>query len=344
MSKSEFTLYVRKKPRRILIVSIYVDDILIIRNVEQEVAAFKKEMQREFDMSDLGIMSYFLGVEIEQLSNGIFLTQRKYVLGILKRFGMDKSKAVATPMAANLNLSKADGTIEGDGKLFRSIVGSLLYLCTTRPDIMLTTSILSRFMSKPSEIHFKAAKRVLRYLKGTRNLGLWFTKTNDPKLIGFTDSDWGGCPDDSKSTTGYVFSFGTNVFCWNSRRQDVVAQSTAEAEYISASDATKQAIWLRKILAVLDQNQDAPTVIHCDNISAIAISNNPVFHGKTKHIKLKFHFLREAVQDREVILPHCASSDQVTDIFTKPLPKPRLEYLRMKLGVTDNRGQEENVG
>ena len=340
-SKSEFTLYVRKRLENVIIVSIYVDDILIIGNVEQEIAEFKEEMQHDFEMSDLGIMSYFLGIEIEQLSNGIFLSQRKYISSILRKFGMENSKAVATPMAANLKLSKSDGTQEVDEKYFRGIIGSLLYLSTTRPDIMLATSILSRFMSKPSEIHLRVAKRVLRYLQGTQNFSLWFTKSYDPKLIGFTDLDWGGCPDDCKSTSGYVFAFGTNFFCWNSQKQKVVAQSSAEAEYVAASDATKQAVWLRKVLIDLVQTQDAPTVIHCDNMSAIAICNNPVFHGKTKHIKLKFHFLREAVQESEVLLSYCPSENQMADIFTKPLPKGQFESLRLKLGVIDKRVQEE---
>ena len=179
----------RKRLENVIIVSIYVDDMLIIGNVEQEIAEFKEEMQRDFEMSDLSIMSYFLGIEIKQLSNGIFLSQRKYISSILRKFGMENSKAVATPMVANLKLSKSDETQEVDEKYFRGIIGSLLYLITIRLDIMLATSILSRFMSKPSEIHLRAAKRVLWYLQGTQNFGLWFTKSYDSTLIGFIDSD-----------------------------------------------------------------------------------------------------------------------------------------------------------
>ncbi|KAF2321527.1 hypothetical protein GH714_000311 [Hevea brasiliensis] len=205
----------------------------------------------------LGLMKYFLGMEIYQCSTGIFISQRRYALDVLKKFKMDQSKSVATPLVQNVKLIRNDGEKKCVASVYRSLVGSLLYLTTTRPYLMFSASLLSRFMNTPSQSHLGAAKRVLRYLKGTTDYGIWFKKKEEAKLEGYSDSDWAGCVDDSKSTSGYVFSFGSGVFCWNSRKQEVVAQSTAEAEYISAAATTNQAIWLRKILKDLGQEQSS---------------------------------------------------------------------------------------
>jgi hypothetical protein len=198
-------------------------------------------------------------------------------------------------------------------------------------------------MHSPKETHFIAAKRILRYIKGTIDLGIFCPRSSEGavELKGYTDSDWGGCVDDSRSTSGYLFSLNSGVFTWSSKKQETTAQSTAEAEYIAAASAVNQAIWLRKMLKDLGHEQIEATKIMCDNSSAVSISKNPVFHGRTKHIKIKFHFIREVQQSNEVMLIHCSSEEQLADIFTKPLPKERFETLRQMIGICRQNVKEE---
>lgn len=332
-SLSEATLYVKRKENDVLIVSLYVDDLLITGGNAELVDEFKEEMKQVFEMTDLGLMSYFLGMEIKQLENYVFICQKKYAKEILKKFSMEDCKAIDTPINQKENLSKNDEADQVEEGYFRSLVGCLMYLTATRPDIQFAVSLLSRFMHCATETHMKAAKRVVRYIKGTIEFGVKFEKSEELKLLGFSDSDWGGSVDDMKSTSGYCFSIGSGVFSWCSKKQDTVAQSTAEAEFIAATAASNQAIWLRKILSDLQLKQWTNTEILVDNQAAIAISNNPVFHGKTKHFKIKLYFLREVQKDGEIVLVYCKSTNQLADIFTKPLPASKFEELRMKLGV-----------
>jgi hypothetical protein len=174
---------------------------------------------------------------------------------------------------------------------------------------------------------------VLRYVKDTTDFGVFFSQTQDPKLQGYSDSDWGGSLDDMKSTSGYCFSFGTGIFSWSSKKQEVVAQSTAEAEFIAATAAVNQALWLRKLMVDLKEEQASSTKVFVDNQAAIAISSNPVFHGKTKHFNIKLYFIREVQNNGDVSLTYCRSDDQLADIFTKPLPRNKFEQLRLKIGV-----------
>jgi hypothetical protein len=240
---------------------------------------------------------------------------------------------MATPMNPKESLSKEDDTDKVEEGYFRSMIGCLMYLTATRPDIFFAVSILSRYMHCASEMHLKAAKRVIRYIKGTIDFGVKFKYCQNFKLLGFSDSDWGGSVDDMKSTSGYCFSLGSGVFSWSSKKQETVAQSTAEAEFIAATAAVNQALWLRKLFCDLHLKQQNDTEVFVDNQAAIAISHNPVFHGKTKHFKIKFFFLREVQKEGEVSLIYCRSEDQLADIFTKPLPTNKFELLRQRLGV-----------
>jgi hypothetical protein len=286
-----------------------------------------------FEMTNLGLMSFFLGMEVKQAEHEVFICQKKYAKEILKKFKLEDCKAVSTPMNQKEKLCKEDGAEKVDQAQFRKIVGCLMYLTATRPDILNAVSILSRFMHCASELHFKAAKRVIRYVKGTCNFGIRYTRSREFKLVGYSDSDWGGSIDDLKSTSGYCFSLGSGVFSWNSKKQETVAQSTAEAEFVAATAAVNQALWLRKILSDLNLEQKESTEILVDNQAAISISNNPVFHGKTKHFNIKLFFLREVQKDGSIILIYCKTEEQAADIFTKPLPVNKFEFLRTKLGV-----------
>ncbi|XP_043805250.1 secreted RxLR effector protein 161-like [Manihot esculenta] len=248
----------------------------------------------EFEMSDLGLMTYFLGMEIEQSHSVIFISQRKYIFDVLKRFNLNQCKAIATPFDPNMKLSKEDDDSIIDTTIYRSLVGSLLFLTSTRPDIMFSASFLSRFMNSPSNSHFMAAKRVLKYLKGTSNYGLLYSNNENAKLEGYVDSDWASSVEDMKSTSSYLFSLGLGYFSWISKKQEVVTQYTAEAEYIAAAAASNQAIWLRRLLADFKNDQSEATLLWCDNKLTIAIANNPVQHSRTKHILVKYHAIREA--------------------------------------------------
>ena len=230
-------------------------------------------------------------------------------------------------------LSKDDGTDRIDQAYFRSMIGCLMYLTTTRLDILNVVSILSRFIHCASEMHLKATKRVIRYVKGTYDFGIKFTRSKEFELVGFLDSDWGGSIDDTRSTSGYCFTFGSGFFSQCTKKQEIVAQSIVEAEFIVVTVAVNQAIWLRKILNDLNMEQKESTEILINNQVAIAIFHYPVFHGKTKHFNIKLFFLREVQKDGDVILLYCKIEDQVADVFTKPLQVSKFEFLRTKLGV-----------
>lgn len=332
-SLSESTLYVKHKGADTLIISLYVDDLLIMGSNSTLVEKFKQEMMDVFEMTDLGLMTFFLGMEIKQAEHEVFICQKKYSKEILKKFRLEECKEVSIPMNQKEKLCKEDGTDKVDEGYFRSLIGCLMYLTATRPDILNAVSILSRFMHCASELLLKAAKRVIRYVKGTCGFGVKFTRSKEFKLIGFSDSDWGGSVDDMRSTSGHCFTHGSGVFSWSSKKQETVAQSTAEAEFVAATAAVNQALWLRKILNDLNLEQKESTRIHVDNQAAIAISHNPVFHGKTKHFKIKLFFLREVQKEGDVALVYCKSEDQLADLFTKPLPVSKFESLRQEIGV-----------
>ncbi|KAG8499828.1 hypothetical protein CXB51_006266 [Gossypium anomalum] len=222
-------------------------------------------MLEVFEMTDLGVMTYFLGMEVKQLQQGIFISQCVFASKILKKFCMTNCKSVSTPVVQGEKLSRNEYEEKVDEKEYRSLVGCLLYLTATRPDIMYGVSLLSRFMNCCTVVHFKEAKRILRYIKGTLSHGVLFKKEKEVKLAGYSDSDWAGSVDDMKSTSGYFFTLGSSVFSWSSKKQQTVAQSTAEAEYIAAAAAVNQAIWLRKLLFDLNEYQSEVTEIMVDN-------------------------------------------------------------------------------
>jgi predicted peroxiredoxin len=288
-------------------------------------------MMQAFEMTDLGLMTFFLGIEIKQNENDVFIYQKKYAKEILKKFQMEECKTVSTPMNQKEKLSKEDGFDKVDEGYYRSLIGCLMYLTATRPDILFAVSILSRFMHCASEMHLKAAKRILRYIKGTIDYGVKFESCPTFKLCGFSDSDWAGSIDDMKSTSGYCFSLGSGIFSWCTKKQETVAQSTAEAEFIAATAAVNQVVWLKKILFDLHLQQNHKIKVFIDNQAAIAISKNPVC--QTKHFNIKLYFLREMQQNGEVTLVYCKSEEQLADLFTKPLPVSKFEFLRQKIGV-----------
>ncbi|XP_048127806.1 secreted RxLR effector protein 161-like [Rhodamnia argentea] len=235
-------------------------------------------------MTDLGLMRYFPGIEVIQSTAEIFMSQKKYVQEILDRFQMKNCNPVTTPTEFGLKLLKDPDGSKVDSTLYKQIVGSIMYLTGTRPDIMHDVSLISRYMEHPTELHMQAAKRIFRYLQGTKSFGLFHKEGAMPDLFGFTDSDYAGDVDDIKSTFGYVFMLGSGAVSWSSKKQSIVTLSTTEAEFVAATSCDCQAIWLRKILEELQFKQQEATTIYCDSSSAIKLSKNLVLHGRSKHI------------------------------------------------------------
>jgi len=336
-SSADPNLYFKVVENQPLILVLYVDD-LFLTGEERQITWCKKKLTAEFEMKDLGLMHYFLGLEVWQKPNEILLSQGKYAVDILKRFGMMNCRSVSTPMVANLKKLHDSGSGEDlvDSTMYRQLVGSLMYLTHTRPDMQFAVSALSQFMAEPRERHWVAGKHILRYLRGTIAYGLKYTSIGGVMLHGYADSDWAGSPVDRKSTSGYCFSLGSAMISWSSRKQGTIAQSTAEAEYIAASNASREAVWLRKLISGLFGEKLESTIIHCDNQSCIKLTENPVFHDRSKHIDLKYHYIRDMVQRNVIKLKYIATDDQVADILTKPLQLVKFALFRDKLGVAEN--------
>ena len=334
-SPSEPSQYVKTRGANFLMVCLYVDDLIYAGTNHDMVQSFKEAMMKEYEMTDLGLMKYFLGIQVKQTKGGIFITQEKYIHDLLKKFILESCKPVSTPMALNEKLQLNDGAEKADPKVYRSLVGSLIYLTNTRPDIVHSVSLVSRFMNEPSKLHFAATKRILRYLQGTKKLGIKYVKEENNELVGYTDSDWAGSFDDRKSTLAYVFCLGSKAISWSSKKQNSVALSSAEAEYISVNEATREAVWLRRILIDLQQKVEDPTPIFCDNQSAISMSKNPVFHGRSKHIELRHNYIRDMVQRKEINLEYIKTTEQPADVLTKAVPIEKLEQFKDNMKITN---------
>ncbi|XP_022883572.1 uncharacterized protein LOC111400387 [Olea europaea var. sylvestris] len=243
------------------------------------ITEFKKAMTQEFEMTDIGPMTYYLGIEVKQMEDCIFISQARYAKEILKKFNMEDCKPLCTPIECGTKLSKND---EGENPtLFKSLVGSLRYLTCTRPDILFVVELISRYIETPTMTHMKVTKRILRYIKCTLDYGLVYSSSNEFKLVGYSNRDWGRDSDDRKSTTGYVFYLGDIAFTWSSKKQSIVALSTCEAEYVAATSSVCHVIWLRNLLKALGVSQEEPTEIHVANKLALALAKNPAFHDRS---------------------------------------------------------------
>jgi hypothetical protein len=332
----EHTLFIKTgNGGTILIGSLYVDDLIFTGNSESLFVKFKNSMKLEFDMTDLGKMKYFLGVEVLQNFDGIYISQKKYAKDVLERFGMEKSNSVKNPIVLGVKLMKDEEGAKVNATVYKQLVGSLMYLTATRPDLMYVVCLISRFMANPTEIHLQAAKRVFRYLKGTVDLGIFYQKEGNKELLAYTDSDYAGDVDDRKITSGYVFLLSEGAVSWSSKKQPVVTLSTTEAEFVAATSCACQGVWMRRVLEKLGNSQGKCTTVLCDNSSTIKLSKNPVMHGRNKHIDVRFHFLRDLTRDGVVELKHCGTQEQITDIMTKPLKLDVFLKLRKLLGVCE---------
>ena len=335
---SEHGVYVNDTDRvSRIIMCLYVDDLLITGADEVKIRKVKSKLMQEFEMSDLGNLSYFLGMEFKDTSEGVFLHQKKYAQDILKRFKMSNCNAAATPLETGAKLKKETDDKFVSATLYKQIIGSLRYLCNTRPDICQSVGLLSRFMEKPQECHLTAVKRVLRYIKGTIDHGVLMPKKkkngSDAEVYGYTDSDFSGDQDEKKSTAGHIFMIEGAPISWSSRKQSIVALSSCEAEYVAASYAACQAAWIEMLLEELKIMEPKKIKLFVDNKSAINLANHPMSHGRSKHIERRYHFLRDQVNKGKLELEYCKTEVQLADILTKPLKKVWFDELKRSIGM-----------
>lgn len=327
-TNSDHCFYVYGKGEKLTLIAVYVDDIIVASNNPTILKKLKNHLNSNFEIKDLGEINYCLGVEFTRSDRKICMNQRGYINELLSRFGMTEANTVGTPLDQNVRLTKQKESQIDERLPYRELVGALTYLAvTTRPDICFAVSYLGQFNHCYQKAHWSAAKRVLRYLKGTKNLGLVFDDRQGT-LIGYVDADWGNCPDDRKSYTGYTFTLGGGPISWDARKQRTVALSSTEAEYMAMTEAVKEAIYLQEFLGELGMKKS--TKVFGDNNGALKLAKNPVFHARTKHIDIRHHFIRDALKQNELKLEHISTKEMVADIFTKGLPKPKHEHC-MKL-------------
>lgn len=344
----EASVYRKETGGNLLIVAVYVDDLFVTGSSMVVINEFKGEMASKFEMSDLGKLSYYLGIQVTQHSKGITLNQNRYALKILEEAGMRDCNPVHVPMESGAKLAKSEEEDEIDATGYRKIIGCFRYLLHTRPDLSYCVGVLSRYMSSPRVSHGAAIKQCLRYLKGTTSYGITFERSgkNATKLLGYSDSSHNVDPDDGRSTTGHIFYFGNSPITWCSQKQDTVALSSCEAEFMAGTEAARQAIWLQDLLREIVGAPHEKTVIRIDNRSAIALTKNPVFHGRSKHIHTRYHFIRECVEKGLLEVEHVPGTEQKADILTKALGRIKYKEMRELIGVhnVDFEIKGENVG
>ena len=318
----------------ITLILLYVDDMIITSDDIAGIRDLQKFLSQHFEMKDFSTLSYFLGLDITFSFDGYYLSQAKYASNLLFKASLTDSKIVSTPLKLNGKLNATDGELLPDATLYRQLVGSLIYLTITRPDLTYVVHLISQFMSAPRSTHYAAVLHILRYIKGTLFHGLHFSAQFSLELCAYADADWAGNPIDRRSTTSYCFLQGSSLISWHNKKQSVVACSSIETEYRVLADVTSELLWLRWLLIDMGAPQTTSTLIHCDNCSAIHIAHNDVFHECTKHIEIDCHFIRHHLQQSALQLLSISFEDQLADVFTKSHLSGRLCDLVSKLKMT----------
>lgn len=290
-------------------------------------------------VKDLGPLNYFLGIEVHHTSQGLLLTQQKYIKDLITLTNMVAAKGVPMPMVPGdkLSLHSGDPLSAEDVTRYRSVVGALQYLSLTLPNISFCVNRVCQFLSAPTTAHWAAVKRILRYVHATSGMGLCITRSGFTLLSAFSDADWAGNPDDRRNTGGYAIFFGGNLVSWSSWKQATVSRSSTEAEYKAVVSATTELIWIQVLLCELRISQAQPPNLWCDNIGATYLSANPIFHRRTKHVEVDYHFVRERVSAKQLDVRFISSKDQIADIMTKPLASSLFTQFRRNLNLVSHR-------
>ena len=339
----EWCIYRRHSATGTIIFAVHVDDIISAASSSSENDRFKNELRSHWEITDLGPAKFALGIALSRDpdSKTITLSQTALIDRVVDQFNQNDAHPVDTPMVAGSQLrrpdkSETDPTTEAwkARTPYRSLVGSLMYICRgSRPDIAYTVSRLASYLDCYRPEHWQAAIRVLRYLKGSRSLVLRLGGSNPLQLSGYSDSDYANCPDDSRSVGGHCFSLGSGAISWSSKKQRLVADSSCYAEYIALHEAAREATFLRALLDALNFLPSTPTPIFCDNIAASILTEDHVWHPRTKHIRVRYHSVREMVTNQEINVTRVSSKDNTADILTKPLNRPDFLRLRSHLGL-----------
>ncbi|PKU76601.1 Retrovirus-related Pol polyprotein from transposon TNT 1-94 [Dendrobium catenatum] len=330
ISNADPSLFIYKSGSTKLYILIYVDDILLTGNSKPEINRLLASLHDKFKMRNLGPLANFLGIQTSHTSYGVLLHQQQYATRILERAGMHNSKPVATPLSCKTESSTNCSSEFPNPHLYRQLIGSLQYLTLTRPDIQFAVHRLSQHMHAPLNSNFDDLKRLLRYIQGSTSTGIPLYR-DDLTLHGYADADWATNTQDRKSISGYCNFLGKSLISWQAKKQSTVARSSTEAEYRALASEASEVIWLRRLLEDFHIPQKSPTIIYCDNTSAIALANNPVYHARTKHIDVDCHFIRDCIRSNHLAVHHICTNDQIADVFTKPLPIRRFKFLCNKL-------------
>ncbi|KAI5355626.1 hypothetical protein L3X38_008521 [Prunus dulcis] len=321
-SHSDPSLFVQHTGNDIIILLLYVDDIIITGSSDQLIQRVVTDLSEVFEMKDMGQLTYFLGLQISYNSSGdIFVSQTKYAKDLLHKAGMSSCRACATPCKPHTQVLQTDGEPLADPTMFRSLVGALQYLTFTRPDLAYAVNHVCQYMNNPTEVHYFLVKRILRYVQGTLEYGISFTK-GPWQLSAYSDADWAGDINTRRSTTGCVVFLGCNPISWQSKKQGSVSRSSTEAEYRALANTAADLSWIRQVLLDLKMFLPNAPTMYCDNLSALALSSNPVYHSRIKHLDIDFHFVREKVQRKDLIVQYIPTEEQIADVFTKGLHSP----------------------
>jgi len=311
--------------------AVYVDDIVITGDDAEEIKCLKENLGKAFEVNDLEPLRYFLGIEIAKSPKGIVLSQRKYVLDLLTETGMLGCRPCSTPIDKNHQISAQCGD-SVNKETYRRLVGRLIYLCHTKPDIYYIVSVVSKYMHDPRTGHMEVVYRILRYLKGTPGKGLWFRKNWHLDLEGYCDADWASSKDDRGLPLDIVY---LNLVSWRSKKQAVVARSTAEAEYRAMALSLCEMLWLKGLLKELRVLRNETMMLHCDNVAAINIANNSVQFDRTKHVEIDRFFIKKKLDSGILKLGYVKSHSQLADCFTKGLGPSENELSCNKKGMLD---------
>ncbi|OJT15351.1 Retrovirus-related Pol polyprotein from transposon TNT 1-94, partial [Trametes pubescens] len=333
-------VFYRAEGTDLIVIVVHVDDLTVVTATVALVVEVKAKLREAFDISDKGEIHFILGFAVlrDRSNRRLSLSQTAYIESIVRRFGLEDAKPVSTPMDPHIALTSAQSpsTPAEIGAMrdvpYREAVGSLMYASLgTRPDITYAVSILSRFSDNPGRIHWDAVRRVFRYLNGTKHLKLMYG-TSDFDLVGYSDAD-GSMHEDRKAISGYAFLIDGGAVSWSSKCQELISLSTTESEYVAITHASKEALWLRSLIGQTFAPFVDPITLNSDNQSAISLTRDNQYHSRTKHIDIRFHFIRWIIEDKKIHLIYCPTNDMVADVLTKALPSPKVKHFAAALGL-----------